>query len=1106
MHPKVYFFLLLICTLSFSQNPVINEVLSANTNVNADEDGDYSDWVELYNPGSQPVSLAGAGLSDDPGQPYKWVFPNITMPGGSYLLVWCSDKDRTNPEMPLHTNFKISASGETITLTGAGFGDSVSVPAIADNVSFGRVPNGTGAFLQLSQVTPEASNPATGSLGVLPAPVFSHSGGYYAQPFNLSITSPDPQAQILYTLDGSKPDPQNLSGKTYNYKNSYEELAGQPTGEMLTQFIQTLVYAEPFEVVDRSPLPNKIAQISSTQHFAPVYFPQGPIFKATIVRAIAVREGYTQSPVTSATFIVNPLGTGVFSFPLLVSLSMDEDALFDYEDGIYVAGTDFDTWRADNPTVNTTPYNFDANFHRKGDTSERQAHIDMFDNGLEIVNQDIGVRLSGDSSRAWPSKSFQLIAREELGAGDFEHHFFDDVPTSTFRRLLLRNSGNDFRRTMYRDALAQSLVSDLLETQAYRPAIALLNGEYWGILNLRERYDRFYFENVHEIPIGELDMLENDLTPEEGDGYHYAAMQQFLEANSLESQDNFDYIATQLDPDDFRDYYITNIYLSNADWPGWNTLFWRKRTPAFQPNAPKAHDGRWRTALKDTDSAFGLTVNTNSHNTLAHATEPDGPSYPNPPQSTLVLRSLLENDGFKTNFINRFADLLNTYFLPERVIALSTGMKNTLQPEILDHIDRWKAVEYVWWNIHIDNIHVYAQQRPGYQRQHIREKFGIDGEVNATLDVSDPAHGYVHINTIDILPTTPGVAANPYPWSGIYFNGIPVTLRAVARPGYVFSHWEGTVSGNLEEITFTPTGDFSATAVFVEDPAPQIEQPIYFWAFDSALANDLPLETIGSTYHLTAAPAVIRFESSLAGYPFNASHPDWRKASMERRNNPTELNYIGSANQGLSFAQADIKGLQIKQPFATADGENALILEMPLSAFEDPRLSFAVVDEGAADGVDIAYRIQPEGEWQTLQSGVPLTGDYTVVEADFSAAEGVDGNPAFEVRLSFTGDDMQADQGNRVTLNNIALHATPISLDIEQLQAPQWAIYPNPTSGILNIRGIEASTFKLFASDGRLVMSGVSSEQLDLHHLEKGLYVLQVETPQGRFQKKVARR
>src|SRR4051812_37544375 len=99
------FFIFLFSFSSYSQGVVINEILASNNTVNADEDGDYNDWIELYNTGSASVNLNGFGLSDDPAVPYKWVFPNVTIAAGAYRLVWCSDKDRTSPGSPLHTNF-----------------------------------------------------------------------------------------------------------------------------------------------------------------------------------------------------------------------------------------------------------------------------------------------------------------------------------------------------------------------------------------------------------------------------------------------------------------------------------------------------------------------------------------------------------------------------------------------------------------------------------------------------------------------------------------------------------------------------------------------------------------------------------------------------------------------------------------------------------------------------------------------------------------------------------------------------------------------------------------------------------------------------------------
>ena len=219
---KAKFVLSLFIALLFNtikgQNVVINEILTSNTMTNTDEDGSYQDWVELYNIGPASVSLNGFGLTDDPTLPYKWVFPNVTMAAGTYLLVWCSDKNLTNPASELHTNFKISASGESVTLTNPG-GDLVNmVPAtfMISDVSYGRQPNGTGAFVFFSTPTPNAVNTGTSYSEILLPPTFSNDGGFYTAAFNLTISTATSGATILYTLDGSDPDPSNLGGTTYN--------------------------------------------------------------------------------------------------------------------------------------------------------------------------------------------------------------------------------------------------------------------------------------------------------------------------------------------------------------------------------------------------------------------------------------------------------------------------------------------------------------------------------------------------------------------------------------------------------------------------------------------------------------------------------------------------------------------------------------------------------------------------------------------------------------------------------------------------------------------------------------------------------------------------
>jgi len=133
---KLFFIIILfycICLTSESsaQNVVINELMTSNASTIKDENGKYHDWLELYNSGKESVNLKGYGLSDNKKKPFKWVFPDISLKAGEYKIIWLSNKNRTNPKKPLHTNFKVQSSGEKILLTNRD-GDIVDlVPAVS---------------------------------------------------------------------------------------------------------------------------------------------------------------------------------------------------------------------------------------------------------------------------------------------------------------------------------------------------------------------------------------------------------------------------------------------------------------------------------------------------------------------------------------------------------------------------------------------------------------------------------------------------------------------------------------------------------------------------------------------------------------------------------------------------------------------------------------------------------------------------------------------------------------------------------------------------------------------------------------------------------------
>ncbi|HPE34068.1 MAG TPA: CotH kinase family protein [Bacteroidales bacterium] len=1014
-------------TESEAQSVLINEFMSSNLSTIADEDGDYEDWIELCNTGEEPFNLAGCGLSDDETDPYRWVFPETVINSGGFIIIWASGKNRTNPGAPLHTNFKIDANGELLLFSspnGVLLSNCEGVYLTSDR-SYGQQPDGENNWFYFAQPTPGNPNTSQGYSEIVDPPLFSVIGGFYTNTFKLAITHPDPEVTIVYTLDGSEPMIENSGGTVFQYKNNYPEFPGDPFGEFLTGSFRSYFYTDSLVIKDRSSDPDSITCISTTFHLEPYYFPSSPVFKGTVVRAAAFKEGALSSEIITNTYFVTPLGRERYSLPV-ISLSLNKYDLFDYEDGVYTAGMDYDNWRLENPEA---PHSWmtKANFHRSDRMWEKLAHFEYFDESdyVQTLTQDIGIRIHGNEARRRPMKSLRLYARDEYGESYFSHKFFTSNEETDFKRLILRNSGQDYYYTMFRDAYIQDLVKDLnFDTQDYAPAIVFIDGEYWGIHNLRERYDKYYFERVYGVDPENIDFISNLNEIKEGDLDHFNETLGYIEENGLVDNENYQFIQTRIDVDNFRDYQIANIFLDNHDWPGNNQDYWRLRTDEYNPAAPVGQDGRWRWVMYDMDFCFGLFGVDSAivHNMLELATAPDGPDYPNPPWSTFLLRKFLENENFRISFINRFADLLNTNFLPDRMIASIEPFQQLIEAEVSEHILRWKNLyHFEHWKTRIETLKVFARQRPTHQRQHILDYFDLSGTYNVTLDVSNKWHGHVRINSIEISENTPGTNDNPYPWVGAYFLEIPIELEAVPAYGYAFSHWSGDIEGSDAIISITPGEDFSVKAHFVRVDTPQL---IYYWLFDTSLPNDTPLVTIDPVYHLNEG-ALLTYHSALDGYPFDPGHPAWRKASMERRNAPTQLNYRPDGNNLIPYEEVSMRGIQIRQPFTGDGGENMMIFHLPTTGIASPTFRFAAKDEDAADNLIVEYSINSgEPVWTTsglVNSFPALEADYQLFEFNFEDIPETFNNPDLNIRIRFSGTNMSADEGNRVTFNNFSL-------------------------------------------------------------------------------------
>lgn len=803
--------LLLLGVSSFCEAAVqINEIVSSNGSTFSDEDGDFEDWVELVNTSTEPVQLEGFSLSDNLSNLQKWIFPQYLMNPGEYLVVFASGKDIKSGTY-LHTNFNISADGEPIIVTNAA-GDTLDLVQeveIPRDISYGRVADGSGNFTFFQQPTPGAANSSDAYNEELLPPEFSHKSGFYTENFTLTLSSTDPAVQIYYTLDGSVPDPGNCDGSEYTYKTGY-----QSQNEVLWQrtYLTTL-YSAPVPIHEKTVDENPLSDIQTSFDTAQ-YQPLNPVFRGVTVRAIAIKEGALSSPVQTCTYLVDT--TLSRHYPVqVVSITLPETSLFEYDSGIYVPGKIYD-----DATEGSTRYNEigmqnpDANYNERGDAWEREANFELLDTqGESLLNQTVGLRIHGGWTRAAENKSLRVYARNRYGDNAFKHQFFKTKDIQEFKTILLRNSGNDYSITRFRDAMIQSLVSSLkIDQQASCPAVLFINGEYWGITNIRDRLDKYYLESHYGFDADNVDMLSVNMMSQEpevveGGSTHFVAMLDYIQSNDVSDPAVYEQVGTMMDIENYILYQAIEIFSRNTDWPQNNCDWWRCRTDSYQPDAPYGHDGRWRWMLYDLDFGFGIWDNTADHNTLEHAACITGRGC----QSgvTQIFGTLLMNDTFRTSMINQIADLMNTVFHVDTVVAKIDEMKNIYAPLMDEHINRWKKPKTISnWELYIDSMLIFTNERKGYMVEHMMDFFTVDDTVQITLGNSEIAGGAIKINTVKTTGTT---------WTGMYFKGVPVTIQAVPTSGYLFSHWSGSVSDSSSSLRIIPEENMQLTANFIRN-------------------------------------------------------------------------------------------------------------------------------------------------------------------------------------------------------------------------------------------------------------------------------------------------
>ena len=681
----------------FSQEVMINEFQASNANTIADPDfNSYPDWIELYNSSAQAINLGNWYLTDNMEDTVKWQFPGgVTIDPGAYLLLWADGRDVT--QTGLHVNFRLSITGEKIALFDDSrvLVDSIGFGKQSEDISSGRQPDGGNEWFFFDTPTPGTSNTTTPYLKAR-VPEFSLEPGFYTADQLLEISSGESGVTIRYTLNGDEP------------------------------LESSQVFVESLQLGSRQGDDNVFSEIRTNADPLP-WFPDwvppaGEVFKANVVRARAFKEGYEPSDVITLTCFVDADMNQRYATLPVVSLVSDRRNLFDYNTGIYVPGV---THVAGVPES--------GNYFQDW---EKPAHITYFEPGGKVgFAQDVGMSIQGGSSPNSPQKGLHIYARSTYGKNRISYPIFKDDPSKAkelteFKRFIIRAWGSLITGALFNDAYGHRLMAKSeLDIQAYQPAVVFINGEYWGLHALREAsknpwYFQYHYGIDREDPgVDILQHTENNGEPyayvDEGDAYHWNSMISFLRSNDMQQPENYAYLKTQMDMDNFIAYLWHCIYVGKWDWPNNNDASWRPRTA----------DGKWKWIQFDMETGFGVATSL-------------GPEYADMGPQLNMIKAVIEGIWFPMfgkygphpimteiydngEFLNEFVDWYMQHkdheFHPDTMNALLDEMAAELRPYMPEYKHRWPFIGIILeeWETAIQLMKDYNLARPAYVEQHL---------------------------------------------------------------------------------------------------------------------------------------------------------------------------------------------------------------------------------------------------------------------------------------------------------------------------------------------------------------------------------------------------
>lgn len=784
----------------------VTEISAAANTTLADQDGDFGDWIEIYNPAATPVDLSGWTLSDNAAAPAKWSFPQgTTLDAGAFLVIFASGKDRSVAGAEFHTNFALDEEGEVVLLSDAGGQtvDALPFPAQHQTASYGvefiaGEPDLNERRFFLSP-TPGSMN-GEGVLGFAPEPSFDHEHGFYeaSEAFALGIQSLIWDAPIYYTTDGSVPAPTNPAATHYDAQ--VRPLVDRTTTVRAATFVDG--YA-PLSIATSTFIFLDDVLTQSPTGQAPPGWPAAGTGPNNQVFNYGMDPQVVNDPVWGP-----QLRSALTAIPSF-SIVTDRDNLFDPATGIYVNAT------------------------QHGEAFERPTSVELiYPDGQIGFQADAGLRIRGGFSRtpANPKHAFRLFFRAEYGESKLEYPLFGDEGASEFDTFDLRTDQND--SWAYQRSREMTMIHDVFsrDTQAAmgqpytrsRFYHLYINGVYWGLYQTQERPEASFGETYFGGDKRDYDVIKSTGSPlyqtEATDGTMVAWETMWQLARSVRTDPDAYYRLQGLNPDGTRNPaypvlldvdnlidYMTIIFYTGDEDASLSVPFGNNRSNNWYAIRNRTGDEGFRFFIHDAEQTMF-----SNHNIGDLSTDRTGPFihsnqnllvYSNP---QWVHQDLMAHEEYRL----RFADRVQMHLSPggalsqEAILARWNSRAEQVELPIVAESARWGDAQreppftQTDWAYAVENI----RARFFAARERIfLDQLKIDQRENPTL----PGN---------LIPGAlyPSVAAPAFsPHGGRVDPGTPISL--VAPPDESFTDTMLVAAGSAKR-AFVPTSDALGTS------------------------------------------------------------------------------------------------------------------------------------------------------------------------------------------------------------------------------------------------------------------------------------------------------